>query len=673
MLARLIFDHRPRGVLVAFDSPHPTLRHKKHAAYKGKRAELPKTLLDQIPVLRSLLSALGVTHISMVGYEADDIIATAATRYSEIGLPVLVVTGDRDLFQIVRDPLIRVLYTRKGVRRQQILDEAGVQSLVGVLPSRYLELASLRGDASDNIAGLPGIGDKTAVKVVNSAASFDALIKGAKRISSHVAQVITSHADLLRSNYELMRLDTNVPLDLDSLNLDVKALSRNVPKEFLTLGVVDLYWTVVRAVEQSFNGSGMTNEVSVRISRRKRICLVSCAADKVSVTAKAKDLYASPLFRKSRAWAEMVGDNWYILSALHGLLDPETLTVPYDKNLDSASASEKKAWADRVARDLLARSNSSELTFILTGQSYAKTLVPILRARGARVSTPLDGMSIGQRLQWLNAQLQVGKAAGDLEEFYEILEWLEHQMEGQRRLDHVDRSPWPERGVYFFFESNERRSCSSRLRVTRVGTHAVSANSKATLWNRLRTHRGVSEGGGNHRSSIFRSHLGAALLHRMGRTADFPHWGNQAADQKVAKPNEDEIERAVSAVIGRMFVTAIDIHDDAGPKSDRAFIERNAIAMLSRIGRILDPPSDKWLGRWSPHPAIHKSGLWNVNYVDEFEYHPSFLEVLDYYARVTAGKAPRVRGSIAPTGWWNRNTSMAQVPFDWREIVESEI
>jgi hypothetical protein len=116
-----------------------------------------------------------------------------------------------------------------------------------------------------------------------------------------------------------------------------------------------------------------------------------------------------------------------------------------------------------------------------------------------------------------------------------------------------------------------------------------------------------------------------------------------------------------------MWVTAVEVPDEAGPRSDRAFIERNAIALLSQVGRLVDPASKLWLGRSSPHPAIGRSGLWNVNYVDEPDYHPQFLEVFDYYARVTAGKVARVRDSIAPIGWWDRNIPVGQSKFEWKD------
>ena len=172
----------------------------------------------------------------------------------------------------------------------------------------------------------------------------------------------------------------------------------------------------------------------------------------------------------------------------------------------------------------------------------------------------------------------------DLDRFYAILGDIE-TLPGQGRalLEYNGRSRLPARGVYFFREPGEfRGSASSAPRVVRVGTHAVSANSKATLWQRLRTHRGTHAGGGNHRGSIFRLHVGAALLAR--DDASLPSWGvgtsRSAAlrESPSALQAEALLERRVSAHIGAMSVLWVDVPDEPGPSSDRAFIERNAIA-----------------------------------------------------------------------------------------------
>ena len=195
---------------------------------------------------------------------------------------------------------------------------------------------------------------------------------------------------------------------------------------------------------------------------------------------------------------------------------------------------------------------------------------------------------------------------------------------------------WPKRGVYFFFEPGEVRTTSGEgLRVTRVGTHALKSGSSSTLWQRLRQHRGTLRGsrpgGGNHRGSVFRLHVGKALINR----GDWPdhiaaHWGNDSSASTKIRDAEYPLEKAVSDYIRKMPFLWLDILDEPGPESLRGFIEQNAIALLSNFGarkKSVDPPNKKWLGNWAASKAIRSSGLWNVNHVNE-KYDPKVIVAL---------------------------------------------
>ena len=196
------------------------------------------------------------------------------------------------------------------------------------------------------------------------------------------------------------------------------------------------------------------------------------------------------------------------------------------------------------------------------------------------------------------------------------------------------RSLFPVRGVYFFREPGEFRLLKpNSLRIVRVGTHAVTtASKKSTLWGRLKTHLGTRGGGGNHRGSVFRLHVGAALLARDG--THVPTWGvgssAPAALRGSMKAQEAEAacERKVSEFIGAMTVLWVDVPDEPGPASVRALIERNAIALLSNQFAPIEPASEAWLGRHSLRDYIRRSNLWNVNHVDE-TYDPRFLDNLE--------------------------------------------
>jgi len=227
----------------------------------------------------------------------------------------------------------------------------------------------------------------------------------------------------------------------------------------------------------------------------------------------------------------------------------------------------------------------------------------------------------------------------DIEVFYRILDDLEAILGGMRQLrDCHGRMQWPERGVYFFFEEGEMRKLHpQKLRVVRVGTHAVSSGSRATLWKRLSAHRGTKQGYGNHRGSIFRRHLGQALMNKSRGTITLPTWGEGQSAPRSVRESEKELERVVSEYIGRLPFLWVEVGDAPGPKSDRAVIEANAIILLAGNNGCspLDPPGKAWLGHFSDRAKIRGSGLWNVDWVAEpanpLDYDPQFLRMLHNY------------------------------------------
>ena len=219
--------------------------------------------------------------------------------------------------------------------------------------------------------------------------------------------------------------------------------------------------------------------------------------------------------------------------------------------------------------------------------------------------------------------------AAHLKRFYDLLGVLEHRTGGPRRLmDCSGRMDWPRRGVYFFREAGEDRSdTGSGPRVVRVGTHALKPGSRTQLWSRLSQHKGPARsGGGNHRGSVFRKHVGAALIEKNGHVATT--WGNGSSASREVRMGELGIERLVSKKIGAMPFLWLSVDDAPGPDSQRGYVERNSIALLSNfIGEPIDPPSPHWLGRCCNRERVRRSGLWNSNHVDE-SCDPAFLDVL---------------------------------------------
>ena len=234
----------------------------------------------------------------------------------------------------------------------------------------------------------------------------------------------------------------------------------------------------------------------------------------------------------------------------------------------------------------------------------------------------------------------IADRTADTRRFYHLLDRLERRVRGARRLaECAGNTGWPRRGIYFFFESREVRSGSGvGLRTVRVGTHALKAASRSTLWGRVSQHRGTSRGGGNHRGSIFRLLVGVALARRDGIETS-RSWGiggdpgaaarRLGLDRGGVKRAEAELEALVSRYIGDMPFLWLDVDDEPGPTSDRGLIERNAIALLSSYREPApDSPLSNWLGRLSDRDRVRRSGLWNNNHVDEV-YLPCFLDVME--------------------------------------------
>ncbi len=221
MLINLWRDHQPHKVVVAFDRPEPTFRHTMVPTYKGTRDSAPDILRQQMGLVREVLEALAVPTVDAPGFEADDVIATLATEGRDAGHEVIVVTGDRDTYQLVEDPSVRVLYNVRGVSDYKLYDEAGILDRTGVRPADYVQYAALRGDSSDNLPGVPGVGEKTAAKLINTRGGLDGIFAALDELTPKLRENLAAAEDQVRTNAEVMLLVRDVPLEagLDDLSL----------------------------------------------------------------------------------------------------------------------------------------------------------------------------------------------------------------------------------------------------------------------------------------------------------------------------------------------------------------------------------------------------------------------------------------------------------------------
>ena len=237
MFINLLKEHKPDGVLVAFDRPEPTFRHYANPAYKAQREAAPDILRQQMGLVREVLVALDVTTVDLVGFEADDIIGTVALMAKVRGDDVIIVTGDRDSYQLVSDPHVRVLYNKRGVSEYALYDEAGIFEKTGVTPAQYPEYAALRGDTSDNLPGIPGVGEKTAAKLIATYGDLDGIFAHVDEQTPKLRESLIQNEALARLNHELMVVHCDAPIevDLDALGFVPNAVEVTRLFEFLEM------------------------------------------------------------------------------------------------------------------------------------------------------------------------------------------------------------------------------------------------------------------------------------------------------------------------------------------------------------------------------------------------------------------------------------------------------
>ncbi|MEJ5296989.1 MAG: 5'-3' exonuclease H3TH domain-containing protein, partial [Armatimonadota bacterium] len=215
MLLKLLAEEEPDCVIVAFDAPEKTFRHEEYSDYKATRAPTPDELKQQAPLARELARALGFQVLEIPGYEADDIVGTCARLAERQGYDVLVVTGDLDELQLVSDR-VKVAVTGRGVSDITIYDPQAVRERFGLSPEQFVDYKALKGDTTDNIPGVPGVGDKTASKLVAQFGGLDGLLARLDEVQpERLREAIRDSRQQLEASRRLCRIVTDVPLEVD--------------------------------------------------------------------------------------------------------------------------------------------------------------------------------------------------------------------------------------------------------------------------------------------------------------------------------------------------------------------------------------------------------------------------------------------------------------------------
>src|SRR5919202_7046862 len=229
MLFKLLTDYRPKGVAVAWDS-RAVHRLEISETYKSERRPMPDLLREQFPYFRPIVEAFGYRNLEFEGWEADDVIATLATRADEAGIRTTVVSTDRDAFQLVSDN-VALMMTPRGVSDVHVYTPERVEARLGIRPEQVPDFIGLKGDPSDNIPGIPGIGDKTAGQLIQHYGSLEEVIEHADELSPARARAVKEHVEQARAAKELATMRRDLDLDCDPAQLVLAPPDRSQLKE----------------------------------------------------------------------------------------------------------------------------------------------------------------------------------------------------------------------------------------------------------------------------------------------------------------------------------------------------------------------------------------------------------------------------------------------------------
>ena len=218
ILFKVLEDIEPEYLMVTFDLKAPTARHKMYDGYKATRKGMPNELAEQMPILKDILHLMNITIIEKEGYEADDVLGTVSKKAEKEGFDVTIVSGDRDTFQLTSNKIkVRIPHTKMGKTETEVFDENAVIEKYGVTPKQLIEVKGLQGDTSDNIPGVPGVGEKTALELVKKYKTIDGLYeaieKGEDDLKPKTKEKLVANKELAELSRTLGTINLEVPIE----------------------------------------------------------------------------------------------------------------------------------------------------------------------------------------------------------------------------------------------------------------------------------------------------------------------------------------------------------------------------------------------------------------------------------------------------------------------------
>ncbi len=259
MLVKLLVELKPDFMVVAFDKGKITFRNDAYAEYKAHRKPTPRELSEQFPLTKDLLAALGIRMIEEAGYEADDIIGTLASKAGQAGHNVIIVTGDRDALQLI-SPHTKVMLTKKGITDTEIFDKDAFLAKYSVTPQQQIDLKGLMGDASDNIPGVPGIGEKTAIKLIAEFGSIENVLDNVENISGKKLQEnLRNNKEIALLSKQLATIKCDMSLEFSNEEFEIHPDIDKIKELFATFE----FKSLLARVESIFPGNEQERVVEV--------------------------------------------------------------------------------------------------------------------------------------------------------------------------------------------------------------------------------------------------------------------------------------------------------------------------------------------------------------------------------------------------------------------------